>query len=296
MKKKNVLVFLTFFSLLLISHCFLFFQLSQYRTIENRRTTIRVLPLPPSINSILAGEFQGLTADFLYLDIAATLGGREGDNLTDTQWNEVEKMFATAIRLDPYFAPTFRAVQAYLPWLAKRPEHAIQLLMEVDKKRYWDWLPAFFIGFDYYFFLNEFKPASKFFFAAAKHDNAPSLLATLGARLAAETGDDEIGIDFLTRLLETTDNENEKKLFQDRITALQGQKELKTLIARYKTDHNAYPPNLHVLVFLRYTKNLPINPYFHTFFYQDGKVSFFPFSTKTSPQPPLPPSPLLQQQ
>lgn len=274
------------FFLLLVGHTFSFFELAQYRSSQERANTIRLLPLPPSINSILAGEFQGITADFLYLDIAATLGGRKSIKYTNEDWDAIEKMFATAIRLDPYFMPTFRSIQAYLPW-NERAESANKLLMEVYNKRDWDWLPAFFIGFNNYFFLNEMKEASDYFFFAAEFENAPPMLATLGARLAAESGEDEIGIEFLKRLLKTKEAENERKMLEDRIIALRGQKEIKELIARYKADHGVNPPSLHDLVFLKYTNQLPNNPYYGNFFYQGGKVSFSPFSANE--QEPLAP-------
>ena len=277
--KKSLVLWLVFFSLI-ATHTVLFTQLQANRDTGKQSLHIRALPLPPSFYTVLTGEFQGLAADFLYLDIAATLGGREKPNLSTTEWDGLEKMFAVAVTLDPHFTPTFRAVQAYLPWLAKRPEAANRLLTIVSESRNWDWQPPFFIGFNHYFFLNDNKAASIALMDAAKREQAPTALATFGARLAAESGAEDAGIELLTRLLQTKESEFEKKPLQDRIEALRGVKQLKELVARYKAEQGVNPPNLHDLIFLGYVKDLPVNPYYDSYFYQDGVVRFDPFPQK----------------
>lgn len=277
MKAKHAFVFLVTLMLLIPVYIFAVQQLQQRRTLEKRGLNLRSLPLPVNFYYVAAGEFAGLIADFLYLDMAATLGGRESAILREDEWDRVEKTFATAVRLDPYFEPTFRAIQAYLPWSAKRPVQANALLEQVSEKRSWHWMPPFFIGFNHYFFLKDNAKASHAFIEAAGREYAPPMLATLGARLAAETGNAAIGINLLQRLMTTTEDPHEKRMFQQRIEALQGLYILEGAIATYRRDYGTNPPFLLALIVSGYLNAMPRNPYHSTFFYKEGIVRFDPF-------------------
>lgn len=280
MKTKHVFVFLTTLVLVVPVYIFAVQLLQQRRTVEKKALTLRALPFPVDFYYIAAGEFAGLTSDFLYLDMAATLGGRESAALREDEWDRVEKAFATTVRLDPYFEPTFRAIQAYLPWGAKRPIQANALLEQVSEKRSWHWMPPFFIGFNHYFFLKDNAQASQFFIEAAGREHAPPILATLGARLAAESGNAVIGINLLQRLMAATENEHEKILFKRRIAALQGVNILENALAHYRRDYGENPPFLLALIVGGYLRSLPVNPYHSVFFYKDGVVRFDPFPDK----------------
>ncbi len=279
MKRKQPIIYIVVFVILLPGYIVAVNMLQQDRTPEQQKLHFRNLPFHEDVYYVTAGEFAGLIADFLYLDIAATLGGRRADLLDEDEWNKVEKIFTTAVRLDPYFEPTFRAIQAYLPWSAKRPLRAITLLEKVSEKRTWHWMPPFYIGFNHYFFLKDNTEASHNFLEAAERENAPPMLATLGARLAAASGNATIGINFLQRLMATTENPQEKRIFKQRIEALQGVDVLEKAIAKYRRDYGVNPPFLLALIITGYLDSLPKNPYHPTYFYKDGVIRFDPFPT-----------------
>lgn len=255
-------------------------QLRELRKAGNVGVNVRDFPFPVNFYKVAAGEFSGLSADFLYLDIAAVFGGRDSNTLSSEEWDRMQKAFAVGTGLDPWFEPTFRAIQAYLPWSAERYEETIDLLEPVHDKRTWHWLPTFFIGFDHYFFLWNNAEASRWFLLAAQRENASPLLATLGARLAAESGNAAMGIDFLQRMMATAQEESIKKKYRQRITALEGQLILERAVARFRADFGKNPPELLMLVLHGYIPNMPYNPYYANYFYQDGVVRFDPFPTK----------------
>ena len=255
-------------------------QLRDLRKTGNMGVKVRDFPFPVGFYKAAAGEFSGLSADFLYLDIAATFGGRDAGTLTGADWDRIQKAYAVATGLDPHFEPTFRSLQAYLPWSAERYRETIDLLEPVNEKRTWHWLPTFFIAFDHYFFLRDNAEASRWFLLAAQREKAPPLLATLGARLAAESGNAAMGIDFLQRMMATTEDEKERKKYQNRITALQGVMILEDAVKRYRADFGKNPPELLMLLLHGYLRNMPYNPYYHNFFYLDGVVRFDPFPTR----------------
>ncbi len=279
MQVKSALVFALTLILSLTAYVWANRQLRDLRSPARAGVAMRSLPLPVGFYQVAAGEFSGLSADFLYLDIAASLGGR-ADALSTQEWDRVQKAFAVATALDVYFEPTFRAIQAYLPWTANRPQEAIALLEPVHAKRNWHWMPTFFIGFDYYFFLKDNAAASRYFQQAAERPAGPALLATLAARLEAEAGNAAAGIDFLQRMMATTDKESEKKMYQKRIAALEGVLVLEKAMARYRSEFGKNPPMLETLLLTGHLAVMPANPYYDTYFYKDGVVRFDPFPSK----------------
>ena len=297
MKAKQVFVYLIVLALALPGYIRSAGRLREFRGLRGGGVTMRSLPFPINFYKVAAGEFSGLSADFLYLDIASALGGRdEAARYGDADWDRIEKGFAVAVGLDPYFEPTFRGIQAFLAWNAERPRSAIALLEEVSAKRSWHWLPPFFIAFDHYFFLRDNAEASRYFLQAAEREHAPRLLATLGARLAAETGNARLGIAFLRRMMKTAENDEERATYRKRIEALEGVMLLEEAVERYREDFGCNPPALWALILHRYVSAMPKNPYgYPTYYYRDGVVRFDPFPTQgVAAQPKAPrPTPLL---
>lgn len=256
--------------------------LREQRKPETAAGKLRDFPFPVEFYKVAAGEFSGLSADFLYLDIASALGGRNAKSLNSGEWDKIQKAFAVANGLDPYFEPVFRTVQAYMTWSAERYEEAIELLEPANEKRTWDWQPAFYIGFDHYFFLKDNAEGSRYFLEAAQRENAPTMLATLGSRLAAESGNAALGIDFLQRMMATAQNDDERKTYQERIEALQGVVALEAAVARYRAELGRNPPDLWALMLHGYIQKMPYNPYYPQYFYRDGVVRFDPFPTRSA--------------
>ena len=301
MKAKRFWLCLLALAVVLTAYIGTGLYLREQRKPERAGFKLRDFPFPVDFYRVAAGEFSGLSADFLYLDLAATLGGRATSSTWGkAEWDRVQKGFEVAVGLDPYFEPTFRAIQAFLPMDAKRPREAIALLEEVSAQRFWHWTPTFFIAFDYYFHLRENSTASRYFLEAAQRKDAPSLLATLGARLAVESGNAAMGIDFLRRMMETSKHEDEREIYRQRIAALEGVVVLEQAVARYRADFGRNPPDLWALTLHGYLVKLPKNPYYPQYFYLDGMVNFDPFLEReiearkqargARPSPLLPPA------
>ena len=280
MKAKNVLLFCLALAAALPVYIWAGTQLRALRTAEKTWLRMPNLPFSADFYRVAAGEFAGLSADFLYLDIAAALGGRNTKLMTSGEWEQVRKAFEVVTGLDVYFEPTFRAIQAYMTWDAKDIHDAVALLEPVSEKRVWDWNPPFFIAFDHYFFLRDNGEASRWFLQAAQREKAPPLLATLGARLAAESGNAAYGLDFLRRMMQTATTDEERETYEQRITALEGVVILEDAVARYRADYGRNPPALWALMLHGYIEAMPHNPYHPTFFYLNGIVRFDPFPTK----------------
>lgn len=272
--KQTSIFFLSFF-------CFaaVFFA-SSLAVKENREDlganySLQINPLPGKIIPLLAGEFKGLLADHILLEIGAFVGSNKKISADEEQ--KIYLGMEQAMILDPYFMQTYLFTQALLSWDCKMPEEAIRLL-EISRKHLpWDWRPGYYIGFDYYYFLNDYAKASEIFLETAKIKNSPLLIALLGSRFALKSKKNETAILLLTDILKDPElSENNRESISKRITALKGVLLIESALRSYKKTFNTYPSSLNALVQKGFLKKLPPNSYYKTYLYrqEDGQVFF----------------------
>ena len=244
------------------------------RHIENQPSSERAeaLILPPAFLKIAAGEFKGLMADYLLLKGATFLGGRHDTTQTDMQ--AVETLFRQSLALDPYFFQTCYLTQAFLAWRGNQVDDAIDLLKISNNHRDWDWNPGFFIGFDYYYFLNDNLSAARYLMEVAKHPAAGALPGLLAARLSQKGGETETGLVFLKSMYSTIEDDNTRKQIERRITTLERVYVIEKAIAVYRAQYNREPDDLQELVSSGILEKLPENPYMTPFTLEDGVVVF----------------------
>lgn len=248
------------------------------RKVQEIRTSVRYqnhinAPLvPSSVLKIIAGEFKGLMADYLLLEIGAFINA--GEEKSDADWQRARLHFSQCMALDPYFAQTFRTVQAFLPWKGK-VEEANALLEIARKHRSWDWTPGFFIGFNYFNFQKDYAKASEYFIAASKIKGAPPMLATLGARMAQKSGRTQAALVFLKAMERNPDyDESAKHMIATRIKVLEGALLLEKAVAAYRQRFGHDIESLQDLVASGILKELPQHAEFGVYTYSDGKIRF----------------------
>ena len=271
-----------FFILLILSLCLLvLFYVAGFTAIKEARQSLsvnyrlNVSSLPPDLLRIFAGEFKGLVADYLLLEIASFIGTNK--KLSQDEWNRIALAFEQTLNLDPYFEQTYILVQGLLPWEAKMPQKAISLLDISRINRPWDWRPGYYMAFDWYYFLHDYAKASEAFLEAARIKGAPVLLAVLGGRFAVKGGTTQAAIVLLKSMLNDPEiDEYKEKEISDRIEALKSVLLLESAIKKYKDLYNDFPESLEALIEKGFLDQLPKNPYADRYFYNqdDGQVFF----------------------
>lgn len=256
-------------------------QLQSHLNVASQRRSVGLVFKPPQmilspkVTQIVAGEFNGLLADYILLEVGSFVGSNV--QTTDSDYQNVYRALKQALLLDPYFQQTYLIVQGLLPWKAKLIDETLELLNISRKHRPWDWRPGHYMGFDYYYFKNDFNKASEVLIETAKIKNAPVLLAILGARLATKGQQTQAAIVMLKQLLkDDTLPDSEREDIEDRLTALNGVWALEKAIAQYADRNGAYPDNLEALVQQGIISAIPSNPYVDQFYYdsQTGCVDF----------------------
>jgi hypothetical protein len=247
-------------------------KVQEIRTSIRYQNQISAPLLPVTVLKIIAGEFKGAVADYLLLEIGAFIDA--GDERSDADWDRVTFHFGQCMALDPYFEQTYRMVQAFLPWREKT-EAANALLEKAARNRPWDWYPRFYIGFNYFNFLKDYAKASENIIAASKYENAPSILATLGARLAQKSGQTLAALAFLKSMEHNPDyDEAAKQLIAVRIKVIEGALRLEKAVAAYRQRFGHDIHSLQDLVTSGILKELPQHAESRAYTYSDGKVGF----------------------
>lgn len=275
MNIKKVILNLILISFLLVGYSICNSTVLNYRKqlpAESRRA--EALMVSPTLLKVISGEFKGLWADYLLLKASIFLGGYHKS--TPEDWEVIYLLFKQSLTLDPHFFQTCYYTQAFLAWRETMHEKAINLLRLCKKHRYWDWEPAFYIGFDYFYFLKNNHEAARYMEEAAQLPGAPPLVASLGARLSQKTGQTKTAIALLHMLYDRTKDKDAKKLLQKRIEAHLGILSLEHSIALYTKKYGKRPSSLNELITQGIIDKLPENRYTEQYIYdvKTGRISF----------------------
>lgn len=227
--------------------------------------------LPPAALLALAGEFKGLMADYLTLEVGAQMGtqlARKPDGSfqvvkKEYDWPSIHRIFVASQTLDPSFAQTFIVAQGWLPWEpANMVAETQEILKTAARHRPWDWQPTHFMGFNTYYFLQQQGEAGKLFLEAAQRPNAPDFLPILGARLAQKGGETATAIVIMKSMLADKDSEEPGYAdMLDRLHALEGVLVIEEAIKQYEQVVGNKPATLAELIRPDILPALPPNPY-----------------------------------
>jgi len=227
--------------------------------------------LPPVALLALAGEFKGLMADYLTLEVGAQMGtqlARKPDGSfqvvkKEYDWPSIHRIFVASQTLDPSFAQTFIVAQGWLPWEpANMLAETQEILKTAARHRPWDWQPTRAMGFNTYYFLKQQGEAGKLFLEAAQRPNAPDFLTILGARLAQKGGETATAIVVMKSMLADKDSKEPGYTdMLDRLHALEGVLVIEKAIKQYEKVVGNKPATLGELIRPDILAALPPNPY-----------------------------------
>lgn len=233
----------------------------------NQREQVRLeIPagyiIPSKFSRILALGHQGLLSDYLFLKTATFIGGRSGAGqpMTEADWQYVIKSLEVVTDLDPYFTDPYVLAEGLLAWDAGKPDEANRLLKKGIENRTWDWRLKFYVGFNYFYFLQDYATASDYIMAAAQTPGSPAYLTTLGARLAYYGGKSRTALLFLEEMLEDTSDPILQRRLQKRHLALQHAVIIEDALALFR-DQKGRTPAFSELVDAGYLTDLPVDPY-----------------------------------
>ncbi len=248
----------------------------QVKLLPRGEDTAYVVPSP--ILRLTALEFHGLASDFLFLKALVFLGStyerKEEPPVKVWEWKWLYHVLDASTSLDPYFLDPYYFGNANLTWGGGMIKEANALLEKGSDNRKWDCLLPFYIGFNYFYFLDDNEKASEFLMEASRRPGASSIYANLAVKLAYKERRTENAIAFQEYILEHTEDPTLLKEYETRLNALRGVLYLEKAVAEYKRKFGKYPQRIEELITKRFIDELPREPYGgHYYIDSLGKVT-----------------------
>jgi hypothetical protein len=267
---KKIIIWLIIFTLIPI----------HYLSLEKSRITKPVMReekifLPEPFLKVFAGEFKGIIADFLIINLSSYYGGiiMEKKEAIEKEFEYMYRVLKAVSTLDPYFFDTYYFAQSILAWDARMPEKAIEILQIGAEKRENDWLIPYWIGFNYYYFLNDKKKSALYFKNASLRPGASDLIASMSIIADYEGGETEMAILFLEDMIRRTQDEHKRNKFLIRLDALKKIRYLEQAVEIYERKYGSLPNEINDLVKKNIISKIPIDPYGGKFYIDEqGRI------------------------
>jgi competence protein ComGC len=235
------------------------------KTMQNRPTYAKLGFVPQGkIYRAVLGSFRWFEGEYYTFKSVIYYGGKVKDitynNGRNVEYYNLYRTIETAIILNPYNEDAYYFAQGAFVWGVGQIRAVNGLLRYVYKYRPWDFQIPFFLGFNYAYFLHNYKEAAKYFKQAADLTHSP-LFTNLAARYFYEGGNTKLGITYLEYMIKNTKNESVKKIYKTRLKALVAIEYLSRAVNKFKLKFKRLPKNLDELVEKGIIKNIPKDPY-----------------------------------
>lgn len=234
---------------------------------------VRYIP-PKEILELSTLEFKALAADLLFFEGLTFVGGRKsGDNDPDT-WEWLYKILDASSYLNPHNVDPYFIAQGFLTWEGRMFKETNELLNRGLTYRTNDWRLPFFIGFNYYFFLDQPEKGAQYLEMAARLPESPrATLLILASRLYTMSARTELAIAIVKDDYERTRDEALRKIYKNRLKSLQARFKIEQAVEAYEKRYKQKPASLAVLLEKGLLKEIPSDPEGGSFFLDDsGRV------------------------
>lgn len=218
--------------------------------------------IPSKFSRILALGHTGVLSDYYFLKTTTFLGGRiaTGQPISKDDWQYVVRGLDVVTDLDPYFSDPYVLAEGLLAWGAGMPGEANRLLEKGIAHRTRDWRLKYYVGFNYFYFFQDYALGSDYIMAAAQMSGSPTYLVTLGARLGYYGGKSKTALLFLEEMIADAVEPMMRKRLQMRHLALKRAVSIEDALALY-VEKEGHVPELGALVDAGYLEHLPPDPY-----------------------------------
>lgn len=220
--------------------------------------------IPAPVMRIAALDFHGIASDYLFLNALVFIGSThertENPRVKPWEWKWLYHTLDTSTSLDPYFLDPYYFANAQLTWDALMIGEDNLLLEKGCKYRDWDSSLPFYIGFNYFYFLQDNVNARKWLLEASRRPDAPSLYADLAAKLSYEKKRTENAIRFLEEMSRRTDDETLKKKYESRLDFLRQVLKVENAVEVYNKKYGRKPVDINAMVRAGILQGIPADP------------------------------------
>jgi len=205
--------------------------------------------------------FDAVLADLLWTRAVVYFGGHF---LTDRDYRWLYSLLDATTTLDPKNILAYRFGGSLLALEENDVEKSIAILKKgIRNNPDEDWRLYFLLGFNYFYFLEDYAEAAEYLEKASRMPDHPKYLPKLAAKMYAKAEKIDTAIEFLEEMYQQHDDQNVKAAIAERITILVAKKQTRSLehaAEKYKETYGKYPSDLKLLTRAGLIKELPVYP------------------------------------
>ncbi len=247
---------------------------TQKRVDANRKELKQVeehsyIPSGKYLKTAVIGYDQ-IASDFYWLKTIQYIGDKQRKI---TGYPMVYPLVDLVTDLDPLFDYAYQVAGILLAIYDRNIEKSNAILKKGLKNVSGVWQIPMYLGFNYFFFLEDYTRAAKYVGMAAALPGRPDYLPLLAARLYSEAKDPSAGIEFLTEILDEINVEMWRNLVGDRVKLLMIERDLvylERVIKDFSQREGRKPRDLRELVVSGLIRRIPQEPFEGRYLYDPG--------------------------
>lgn len=162
----------------------------------------------PHIADMASLGFDALIADYYWLQAVQVVGASQ--TIEGETAEHLGKLIDVVTTVNPHVGHPYRFAAVWMTHSREQVLEANRLLERATVHHPEDWRNFFYLGFNHFYYLDDFESAAEALEIAVQLPGAPTYLPRLVARLKSEQGDIEVAEIFLRQLLESTTDEAQR--------------------------------------------------------------------------------------
>ena len=218
------------------------------------------IPSPQFIKTASLG-FHAAIADLMWARTIVYFGEHLKSD-KDYEW--LYHLLDVVTTLDPKNILAYRFGGNILALEKNDVESSIKLLKKgIEDNPGEDWMLYLLLGFNYFFYLQDYSTAAEYLEIAAKTPGHPAYLPKLVARMYAKAEKTDTAIQFLESMYHEYDDPSVKESIAERLKILVAKREaqsLKQFVDKYKDIYGFYPKKPEDLIHAGLVKQILIYP------------------------------------
>jgi hypothetical protein len=254
MKKALILFFCSFVAAI----AFGFLEKKLYPLVL--REEIRIIP-SEEITRFLCLDHRGFAADYFFITVNLHSGSLMWKPLTfqfDSDWAYGMMDLITALDPKYYTAYLFSAMGLIHNFDdVKRAQPILERGMAVFPE---SWELPFWMGYDYYVYLEEYEIAGTYLWQAAQKPDAPKTYLALLLSVFRKGGAYDKALWALQAMLGETEDDNLRMVYEKKLVQLQNLAFLQDAVAEYHKRKGRFPSSLDAVVKEAILPKLPEDP------------------------------------
>lgn len=230
----------------------------------DRPRSEQLVTLPPAVLRILSLQFKEVMADVTFLKALVYLGGNHPQADThrylSSQYEWVYGTLKNSVALDPYFQDPYYLMNSALMWDRYKLDEVNRVIAQGADTRSWDEILAFFVGFNYYYFLEDSNNSLRYLKEASKRSGGNPFYDVFAARIAYKANKTELAIAYLEQQVQQATLEG--RLYsldplKTRLEALKRIRKIELAVESYQNLFSRLPQDINELVKLGMLDSVP---------------------------------------